>query len=351
MQLLTSLNKLYSDKREQGASPLAIEEKGHLLFNKWETSLVAYKRLEAEAKQAQASNRAQYRTSNQEQGLVHGAIPIMSPPTTMTHPNQSSSANSQSSGNSNSTSHSARSHPNSRPPFLPTNAETNSGNQQPCNLQPRVEHDNRRSATRDRFFASRNTGNMEDGEGDAIIIDGPLSQISRRPALQTVNPRPQIRQRTGEIEQRSQPINSHLQFPTNGTTPLRPAHTMTEDQRARNAIDTYDSGQDVARSIFESMNTIREEMRRNSFGGRNINIPTQTHGPLGTTTSEYVTQAQAFKDLVSGFGGAQNIQNEQSRNETLEVFNSILSNIKNAANKGGGNGNRSGHGHGNGNSV
>ena len=120
LQLLTSLNQLYSDKMEHGGTPpLAIEEKGHLLFNKWETSLEAYKRLEAEAKQAQASNRAQCRTANQEQGLVHGAIPIMSPPT-MTRPNQSSSANSQSSGNTNSTSHSARSHPNSRPPALST---------------------------------------------------------------------------------------------------------------------------------------------------------------------------------------------------------------------------------------
>ena len=94
---------------------------------------------------------------------------------------------------------------------------------------------------------------MEDGE-DTIVIDGPLSETVRRPDLQSVNPRPPVRQRTGEIVQRPQPINSHLQFPTNGTTPLCPAHTMTEDQRARNTIDTYDSGQDVARSIFDSMN-------------------------------------------------------------------------------------------------
>ena len=170
---------------------------------------------------------------------------------------------------------------------------------------------------------------MDDGN-DFMTVDGPLTEASRRPAMQQGNPRPQTRHRTGDpAAQRALPINSGLNFPRNGLVVQRPAHTVTEDQRARNVIETYDGGQDMATAIFNSM----QELRRN-------NPPAQIR-PVANNPpparEPFIAQAQAWKDLTSGFGGAQNIENVETRKRTMDVFDSIMSNIGNAAKNNNGN--------------
>lgn len=329
LKLLIGLNKAYIAKSASpNMSPLEIEAKGHRMYNEWESSSKLYNRELQQQRLDKENIVTQCDAANRAQGLVHGPVPILSPPG-IDRTSEQQNTPSQS-GQSFASSGSIENGALPMPPLPDINSTVANGGR--ANINPRVPS-NRSTSTMDHFFATRNTGNMED-DNDVITVAGPLTASARRPAMQQGNPRPQTRPRTGgNPMQRPLAINSLLSFPEgNGVEPIRPAHTITEDQRARNIIETYDNGQDISRAIYNSL----QDLRRNNPLAQQIR-PFANFTPAPETP--YVAQAQAWKDLTSGFGGAQNIADEDTRKKTMDVYASIMANIGNAAKNNEGNGN------------
>ena len=326
-KLIETLSLAYKAKIAEKKSPLAIEQKGHLAHDEWETSSIQMKREKAGEIQDKAHTREQCDEANQRQGLVHGQIPLLSPRT-----NQQGHQQGNQHGHSRITpSHDTNVTSNTNqptidltldngPPPLPEMAPTNN----PTSLlQPRGNG----QATRDHYYASRNTASMEDESMPTSSNEVMLSYSTKRAASQLGNPRPcqsQTRQRIGgtgnHIPQTS--ITSTLHFPTvEGATPIRPHHTVTADERARQTLASYDNGQDIATSIFNSL----QDVRRNTQNQR-LNFP-----PSTPSRASYLDQAEAWSKLTNAIGGVTNIDTDENKTNAMTVFNSIMSNIGSAA--------------------
>ena len=344
VRLMNTLHKNYCKKKFEGIFVLAIEEKGHRLWNDWKTSSALYDRQMALQKAGlykdQTHIAEQRRAANQELGLCHGAIqspslPILSPPATkpaIARSIQTSITPFQSSTRSQLV------HPlwNRQDPYSSTNTNLNHVNGHQTDLQPRVHFPvDERTATRNCVYSNRNTSSIEDDDDTIImdeIIDERIATIGRRPELQIANPRPYNRQRIERECERPQPINSILQFPVDGTQ-LCSAHTEIDDQRTRSQIETLDNiKKDPAREICNMLASLRQELRTTCPP---INV-TPTRGTLATTAPNYVdqtqalvNQTQAIVNLANALNIGQDFMTEHSRNHARGIINSILDCIEN----------------------